>query len=145
MTFAQRRNRLMTHFSEPIPVFKRRISLQFCTTFNSDLQRHTAIPLPHSVGHFAPAYGSHAIRLSRQAPYSRYSQARRHVYSNLCSTPTHAQPAHQHIHNQHTNTCTTSTPRHAQPAHQHMRNRKNMLYHILLIPTRFSRLPSQEY
>jgi len=27
MTFAQRRNRLMTHFSEPNPVVKRRISV----------------------------------------------------------------------------------------------------------------------
>jgi len=27
MTFAQRRNRLTTHFSERIPVFKRRISV----------------------------------------------------------------------------------------------------------------------
>jgi len=30
MTFAQRRNRLTTHFSESIPVVKRRISVLFC-------------------------------------------------------------------------------------------------------------------
>jgi len=31
MTFAQRRNRLTTHFSERIPVVKRRISVIPCT------------------------------------------------------------------------------------------------------------------
>jgi len=37
MTFAQRRNRLTTHFSERIPVVKRRMSV-ICSMVESDLK-----------------------------------------------------------------------------------------------------------
>jgi len=35
MTFAQRRNRLTTHFSERMPVVKRRISVLLCTSITA--------------------------------------------------------------------------------------------------------------
>jgi hypothetical protein len=88
MTFEQRRNRLTTHFSERMPVVKRRISVQFCTTYNSDLRRHICpIPLVTS----CPLTVRTALGCLTQPPTG---DTRRHVVTAIQIYAAHKTPAH---------------------------------------------------
>ena len=49
MTFAQRRNRLTTHFSDRIPVVKRRMTVQFSFVLSPAIPRSTVVQLAEAL------------------------------------------------------------------------------------------------